>query len=88
MGWQAHGGAADMEARGREAQELDGRVEQLIGAAVLAHSYRVAIMADPTLRPGFGKLATKHSARVAALACEIAAGARRTDGASATMRAR
>jgi hypothetical protein len=66
-------------------EAIDGRLEKLIGEAVMAGAYREAIREDPALAAGFGKLAAKHSARVAAFAQEITADARRaeTDAASA-----
>lgn len=68
---------------GREVQEgsddieLDGRVAQLIAHAALAGAYGAMIRQMPETARGFGRLHTKHSARVAALADEIAEGAHR-----------
>lgn len=57
-----------MESR---ANELDGRVEELIGAAVMAHAYRDAIRRDPRIAAGFGRLRDKQRRRVAALCDQI-----------------
>jgi hypothetical protein len=52
--------------------EVDGRVAQMIQAAVLAGAYAETIRRVPETAAGFGKLMRRHLARVAALADEIA----------------
>jgi hypothetical protein len=60
-----------------EVFEIDGRVAQLIGEAALAGAYAEIIKRIPETAAGFGKLAAKHRARVAAVADEIARSASR-----------
>lgn len=71
------------DGRRLDLERVDRRVAELIGAATLAGAYAVLIRKMPETAGGFGKLQAKHSARVAALAAEIAADARRIGEASA-----
>jgi hypothetical protein len=52
---------------------LDGRVVEMIGAAVLAGAYRSLARAEPDAERGLLKMARKHSARAGTLATEISA---------------
>lgn len=57
-----------------EVERLDALVAELIGEAALVGAYAATIRHVPETAGGFGKLAAKHQARVAALADEIKAG--------------
>lgn len=73
------------DGRGLELERVDARVAEMIGAAALAGAYATLIRTMPETAGGFGKLQAKHSARVAALAHEICADARRIGDASAAI---
>lgn len=53
----------------------NGRIAELISAAVLAGAYGALARQMPDAARGLGRMREKHSARVAALASEICAGA-------------
>lgn len=63
----------------RDFGELNGRVAELIGEAVLAGAIRRLVREQPGVSAGFGELADKHSARIGVLAREIAESALRTE---------
>lgn len=56
---------------------IDRRVVEMIGEAVLAAGYRVLMQEHPQGAEAWGRLAARHSARVAALADEICSGVHR-----------
>lgn len=64
----------------RDDLKVDGRVAQLIAEAALAGAYSTLIAKFPQTAAGFGKMRELHSAKVAALASEIAENARRKTG--------
>lgn len=53
----------------------NGRIAELIGAAVLAGAYGALARQIPDAARGLGRMREKWSARVAALADEVVAGA-------------
>lgn len=56
-------------------ERADGRVLEMIGAAVMAGAYSSLAADLPEARPGLMKMSRKHSERVKALAGEICAAA-------------
>lgn len=68
--------------RGDELAELDGLAVRLIGHAVMAKAYGDAILRDPALSGGFGRLAERHCAALVTLSDEIRGAADRMGGAA------
>ena len=66
-----------------EAERVDRLVAEMIGEALLAGAYAATIRQAPETAGGFGKLAARHQARVAALAEEIRASVRSLQGSEA-----